>query len=140
MRTIVLDSGAFIAAERRERRLVDFLEAAAREGATILLPAVVVAEMWRDPPRPLSAKLVGTADVVVPLDLSKAQSVGGLLGKTQTSQIVDANVATMAVDFNPSLVLTSDPADLELLVRALGASCSVSPKRTRGVAVIIEPL
>jgi hypothetical protein len=135
-----LDSGAFIAAERRDRRLAALIAAAEREGATMLLPAAVVAEVWRQPPRQLSAELLGTVDHVVALDDRRARAVGVLLGIARSAQIVDASVATLAISTRPSLVLTSDPKDLQALVRAAGMTCSTRARASASTAVILELL
>jgi len=140
MRTLVFDAGAFIAAERRDRRLATFLAAAEKEGATILLPAPVVAEVWREPPRQCSVGLLSTADRVVDLDLSRASAVGALLGKARRPQIVDGSVAEVAVGYRPSLILTSDADDLQALVKALGVTCSLEPTRRSRIDVLIALL
>jgi hypothetical protein len=140
VRNIVLDAGAFIAAERRDRRLAALLSAAEKVGGTVLLPTPVIAEIWRDPPRQCSVQLMGTADDVISLDLGHACAVGELLGKSPKSQLVDASVATVALEYRPSIVLTSDPDDLERLLKALGATCSFDPAKKPQSDVIIAPI
>jgi hypothetical protein len=51
---------------------------------------------------------------VAPLDASQAQAVGGLLGRSGTSDIVDAHVVTCAHAAGYALI-TSDPLDLKKL-------------------------
>lgn len=136
MRTIVLDSGAFVAAERWDRRLAAFL--AADKDATILIPAAVVAEMWRRPPHARSAALIDSANGVVPLTLERARAVGELLGISSIRQIVDADVAALAIASAPSLVLTSDVHDIEALIKAAGITCRVSATTMSRASVVIE--
>jgi len=122
MRTLVLDSGAFIAAERRDRHFAELMAAATADGATILLPAAVIAEIWRTPPRPLSKTVVDFADEIVALDDALARQVGALIGAARSTQIVDGSVALVAIQSKPSIVLTSDPADIASLLKAAGES------------------
>jgi hypothetical protein len=93
----------------------------AGDDATILIPATVVAEIWRDPPRPRSTSLIEASNDVVPLTLARARAAGELLGSSWTTQIVDACVAALAIGSAPSLILTSDVRDLEALIEAAGA-------------------
>lgn len=136
MRTIVLDSGAFVAAERRDRRLATFL--AADKDATILIPAAVVAEIWRRSPRARSTALIESANGVVPLTHERAQDIGELHGTSSTLQIVDASVAALAIASAPSLVLSSDVHDIEALVKAAGVTCRIRATTASTEAVVIE--
>lgn len=126
MRTIVLDSGAFIAVERRDRSFAAFIQAADNENAEIVIPATVIAEVWRDPPRHQSNALIRAADAVVSLSGETARAVGALLGRSNTTQLVDAHVVMVAIAAKPSIVVTSDPGDLIALLRAAGVSCSTN--------------
>lgn len=136
MRTIILDSGAFVAAERWDRRLATFL--AADKDATILIPAAVVAEIWRRPARPRSTSLIESANDVVPLTLERAEDIGELLGTSATTQIVDASVAALAIGSAPSLVLSSDVHDIEALIKAAGVTCRVGATTKSNASVLIE--
>jgi hypothetical protein len=122
LRTIVLDSGAFLALERRDGALFAFLRAARLERAPIIVPASVVAEIWRNPPRHQSTTLIAAAQQIVVLDDRQARAVGALLGVSGTTQIVDAHVCTIAVNLVPSLIVTSDPNDIAVLIAAFDAT------------------
>ncbi len=134
----MLDAGAFVAAERWDRRLATFL--AAGEDAEIVIPAAVVAEIWRQPPRARSSALIESADDIEPLTLAHAREVGALLGTSATTQIADACVATLAAACAPSLVLTSDVADIERLLTAMGVACRVGSTSRLGAPVSIEQI
>ena len=95
------------------------------DGATILLPATVIAEIWRTPPRPHSKAVVELADEIVALDGGLARRVGALIGAAGSTQIVDGSVALVAIQAKPSIVLTSDPADIASLLKAAGESYAV---------------
>jgi len=140
VRTVVLDSGAFLAAERNSRQLVNHLTVAAKRGSVVLVPATVVAEVWRDPVRHRSVSLLKATDAVIPLGLRDSQAVGRLLGVDRSSQIVDANVALTAFAARPSLVLTSDPQDVARLICAAGGTCSVDGKGAATADVAIETI
>jgi len=125
VRTLVLDSGAFIAAEAFDRRIGAIVQAAADTGADVIVPATVIAETWRTPARANSAALLKSASSVWPLDDRGARAVGDLLTRDRSVQIVDANVVTIAIATKPSLVVTSDPTDIQRLVKAAGETCSL---------------
>lgn len=128
MRSVVLDSGAFIAAERRDRTLAEFVKAALREDALIVLPAAVLCEVWKATPRHGSVGLRRNVSQTVSLDAKLATEVGQLLDAAKSEQIVDAVVALVAVRNKPSLVLTSDSTDISMFVKATGSSCAIAPK------------
>jgi len=62
--------------------------------------------------------------VVVPLGETEAREAGRLLGITKTSDVVDAVVVTTALR-QKAAILTSDPEDIERLVRASGREVAV---------------
>ena len=84
---------------------------AAFEGSVVVVPASVIAEIWRDPPRHRAVSLLEATDAVVPLGLRESQAVGRLLGVDGSRQIVDANVALTALAARPS--------------RAAGGTCAI---------------
>jgi predicted nucleic acid-binding protein len=125
LRTIVLDAGAFIAAERRDKHLTAFVRAAEDEGSRIVVPALVIAEIWREPPSPLAAGLLKAVNFVAALDDRDAKGIGALLGSKKKHGLVDAGVALVAMRYMPSLVLTSDIRDIVALVSAAGGRCAL---------------
>jgi predicted nucleic acid-binding protein len=48
MAAVTLDTGVFIALERKQRRALVLWKAWERAGVTLTVPAVVIAEWWRD--------------------------------------------------------------------------------------------
>jgi len=120
MRTLVLDAGAFIAAERWDRHFTELIAAATAEGAAILIPAPVIAEVWRTPSRPRSKTVVELVDEIIALDAVLARRVGALIGIAGSTQIVDGSVAQIAIQAKPSIVVTADPADIASLLKAAG--------------------
>jgi len=119
MSFVVLDAGALIAVERGSRAVQALLERVkARGTTTMLVPAGVVAEVWRDGARQARiAKLLAAAETrVVALDEARARAAGVLLGKAGTADVVDASVVICAREHGEDVaVLTGDPADLRKL-------------------------
>jgi predicted nucleic acid-binding protein len=112
----VLDAGALIAFERGERTMVALVVRARERGRPLLVPAGVVAQVWRDGRRQARlATLLGSAPVeVVPLTDFAARAAGQLLGVAGAVDVVDASVAWLARD-RGARVVTSDPDDLRHL-------------------------
>jgi predicted nucleic acid-binding protein len=115
-RSVVLDAGALIAFERGDARLRALFRQALRQGARLVAPAPVVAQVWRDAARqvPLRALLNGPTTTVPPLDKALAEAAGTLCGRAGTSDVVDAAVVLVARR-ERAVVLTSDVKDLARL-------------------------
>jgi hypothetical protein len=119
VRTIVLDAGAVLAAERDDRRFGELWQRALARDATILMPSTVVAETWRgSKTNPRIARLFPAIDQVPQLDLVAAKSVGSLLARRGAGRghVIDAHVADVALANQPALVVTSDPEDIRALL------------------------
>ena len=115
---IVYDAGALVAAERNVRPLWALHDAALRRDVSPLVPAGVLAQVWRGGPRAnLSRLLAGCT--VTPLDASLARAVGTLCGQARTSDVVDASVVVLA-RVMAAPVVTGDAADLRALAGAAG--------------------
>jgi predicted nucleic acid-binding protein len=113
---LTLDSGALIAAERGDRRVIALLDRAAERGIAIAVPAGVLAQVWRADPRQHRLHLLLSDDrVEVPaLDRDEALAIGALCGRVAARDVVDASVATCAARRGQSVV-TSDPDDIRRL-------------------------
>jgi predicted nucleic acid-binding protein len=111
MAGLTLDSGALIAFERNERRILIHLKEANLRGTELTVPAVVVAEVWRGGAR--SARLVALfeACTVEMLDETLARIAGEAIGKVKGAGVADAIVMASAAQ-RGDFVLTSDPGDL----------------------------
>lgn len=116
----VLDAGALIALDRGDRDAWALLTEVHRMGQRPVVPAPVVAQAWRAGPRQaLLAKVLTGADLLV-ADESLARRAGELLGRARTADVLDALVALAAQDRPGHEILTSDPADIQHLLLALG--------------------
>jgi hypothetical protein len=111
-RGVVLDAGAFIALERRDRVMTHLAALFARERTPLVTSAGVVAQVWRGGSRaqvPIAFVLRHT--LVVDLTNAVARVLGRMLGTTGTTDIVDAHVVLLARERGWS-VISSDASDL----------------------------
>lgn len=111
MAGLTLDSGALIAFERRDRRVLAHLKEAQGRGADLTVPAAVVAEVWRGGPRAARLSMLLAACVVEPLSERLARSAGEALAAVAGAGTIDAIVMASAAT-RRDRVLTSDPGDL----------------------------
>jgi PIN domain len=112
---VVLDAGAFIALERRDRVMVHLAQRFADEGTPLVTSAGVVAQVWRGGERnqvPITFLLRRTQ--VVDLSAASAKIIGRMLGLTRTRDPIDAHIALLARERSWP-VLSSDPGDLHAI-------------------------
>jgi hypothetical protein len=116
--TLVLDSGALIALERNERSMWVRLKAAEGAGEIPLTHGGVLGQVWRGGRRQarLSGALQGID--VRPLDRHLGRAAGELLGRTASSDVIDAAVVLLSVDGDE--IVTFDRDDFAGLVAAAG--------------------
>jgi len=112
----VLDAGALIGFERNDRRVVGIVARALHHSDTVLVPAGVVGQAWRDGARQVRlVRLLGSPVCeVIALDDATARGAGQLCGASATSDVIDASVALLAGKRGLSVV-TSDPQNLRRL-------------------------
>jgi predicted nucleic acid-binding protein len=113
---LTLDSGALIAFERNDRRMMAHLKEAARRDADLTVPSAVVAEVWRGGPRSARVALLLDACSVQPLTDACARSAGEALAAVRGSGTIDAIVMASAAQRGDA-VLASDEEDLQRLAR-----------------------
>jgi len=113
---LVLDAGPLIAFERDDRFTYKLLTRTLERNGALVIPAGVVAQVWRDGrTQTRLARLLALDEVhVETLDDLGARAAGQLCGLTGTSDIVDASVVLTARRRKLSVV-TSDPEDLRRL-------------------------
>ncbi len=114
--TLVLDAGALIAVERADRPTLMLMEAARRQGRNLVVPAGVVAQVWRGGSRQarLARFLAARGVEVEALTEDGAKAAGLVCGQAGASDVVDASVVVTARRHRATVV-SSDRADLELL-------------------------
>ncbi len=113
MTSAVLDTVALIAFERNDRKVVAIVARALYHKDSLLIPAGVVAEAWRDGRRQARlARLLGSPICeVINLDDSRARAAGQLCGVAGTTDVIDASVVAAARETGAK-VISSDPNDL----------------------------
>lgn len=123
MKPLTYDTGALIAAEARNQDLWALHEEALERLISPVVPAGVLAQAWRGGPQPnLSMFLSGC--VVEGFDEVRARRVGSALARARTKDVVDASVVIGALE-RGSLVVTSDPDDLNRIADALGGKLDI---------------
>jgi hypothetical protein len=116
---IVLDTGAVIALAHGEIRARYVATQAARLALPVIVPAVIIAQLIRGGPADAGInRALKIADELIPVTPLLARQASVLLGRTRTTDVVDALVAAEALRILPSMLLTSDPGDLRLLLQA----------------------
>lgn len=123
---LILDAGAFVAAERGDREVLARVKYERRLGRLPLTNGGVVAQVWRGGHgrQVPVARLLASVEVA-PVDDQLGRRAGLLLARTGTADAIDASVICLAQDGDD--ILTSDPADLLDLARASGAHVELIP-------------
>ncbi len=124
-RKLVLDAGALIEMERNPRgELSQACDRALDEGARPLLPTVVWAQVYRHSSRQITLTRLRKACQTVPFTDETADQVSRLLTRSGTRDVVDAAVVVAALH-HESVIVSSDPADMRDLGRAVGVQLEV---------------
>jgi PIN domain nuclease of toxin-antitoxin system len=112
----VLDAGALIAHERNNSKVSALLKVAAQQRIEMVLPSVVLAQVWRDGSRQaiLSRMLRNPGLVEAALHHEDAKRVGELLRESGTTDVANAHVVVLAGRLRAP-VITSDPGDISKL-------------------------
>lgn len=120
-----MDAGALRQAEAKPTGDVwNYCRAEVGSGRRPLLPAVVLAQIWRDGTRQAGVtRLVKTCEVVK-VDEGVAKRAGALLGVSGTKDVVDAMVVLLAVE-TQFTVVTSDPGDISAIADSVNYRASL---------------
>ena len=119
----VLDAGALIAIDKRDRKVGAILRLLQRDGVPMRTSAGAMAQVWRSGRRQANlARILPGLDVAA-LDETAGRLVGELLGASGTNDIVDAHVSLL-IEPGGS-VLTSDEPDIEALLRTRRVEATV---------------
>lgn len=116
-RALVLDAGALIALERGDLGTAALVETGLDLGLPIVVPASVLAQVWRDGGRMARVSRVVAASTVDSLDERRAKQAGLRLGSRGGADVADAHVVCCTVELGATVV-TSDPGDLRALAGA----------------------
>lgn len=110
----VLDAGALVAVDKRDRTVGAMLRVLQRAGVPVRTSAGVVAQVWRDGRRQANLARVLAGVAVSALDEVSSRTVGELLRESGTDDPVDAHVALLVRP--EDRVLTSDEPDIKRLL------------------------
>jgi hypothetical protein len=121
----VLDAGALVAVDRRDRTIGAQLRVLQQQGTPLRASTAVVGQVWRDGRKQANLARVLAGIGIEPLSKDDGRRIGELLAQAGSSDVVDAHVALMAAPAD--LILTSDPGDIRKLLRARGVSARVQP-------------
>lgn len=116
---VVLDAGAFIELERRNRVMVHLARRFHDARTPLVTSAGVVAQVWRGgASRQIPVAFLLRQTEVADLTRSVAKTLGRMLGATRTRDPIDAHVVLLARERDWP-VITSDPDDLSAIDPAL---------------------
>jgi hypothetical protein len=118
----VLDAGALVAVDRRDRMIGAQLRVLQQQGTPIRVSAAVVGRVWRDGRKQANLARVLAGVGVEALAKDDGRRIGELLALA-AADVVDAHVALMAA--TADLILTSDPGDIRQLLQARGVSARI---------------
>lgn len=124
--TLILDAGAFIAAERGSRDVAALVKRERLAGRAPVTNGAVVAQAWRGGrgrQAPVAQLLAGTE--IVPVGDRLGRRAGMLLSASGGSDAVDAAVIALATDGDD--ILTSDPDDLRAIAEAADVHIDLIP-------------
>ncbi|GAA1528141.1 PIN domain-containing protein [Nocardioides humi] len=131
LRVVILDSEGLAGVGRNDRVVAHRLAAARDNGQRVILPAVVAAEVITGGPTDVGVYRAMKRLIAEPISVDLAARAGqlreraGRARRKKRDLTVDAIVAAVAIARAPSVVLTADPDDLQLLteghdVRVIG--------------------
>lgn len=121
--SVILDAGALVAIERRDRRLLANLLEAQRRKLPVRTSSAVLAQVWRDGARQAGLTRQLPAIDQRPLDSDAAKQIGVLLALAGTPDVVDGHIAVLCKPGD--VVFTSDPDDIRHLLTAQAIPAAV---------------
>ncbi len=118
----VLDTGAFVAIEKRDRRMGAMLRVLEQHRIPVETSAAVIAQVWRDGRKQVALARVLPGVSVRALAPNDDKRTGELLALARKDDVIDAHVVLGVGDGDR--VFTSDPNDIEhlLAVRNIDAA------------------
>lgn len=108
---VVYDAGALIAADRGDRRFLALHAELLSAGVVPVVPAGVLAQVWRDPARQVGLSRTLRGCRVASLDRRQAELAGIRARRTRVFDVIDCCVAEAAAVLD-AVVMTSNPEDI----------------------------
>ena len=124
MNPAVYDAGALVAVDRNERTMWADHRVRLESGIVPLAPAPVVAQVSRSGRQAQLRRFLRGCDVVA-FDEADAHSAGRLLGRSGTSDVVDAAVVVLAMAHGAEIV-TDDREDIARLLATARSSLPIT--------------
>lgn len=119
----VLDAGAFVAIEKRDRHVGAMLRVLQQRRVPLATSSAVVAQVWRDGRKQaLLARLLSGIDARA-LAPGDDRRTGELLALTKSDDVIDAHLVLGVEDGDR--VFTSDPNDIDRLLEARGVDATI---------------
>src|SRR5271156_5770811 len=112
----ILDAGALVAVDRRNRLVGAQLRVLQQQGTPIRVSSAVVGQVWRDGRKQANLARVLAGVGIEALGKDDGKRIGELLALSGSADIVDAHIALITA--HADLVLTSDPGDIRKLLNA----------------------
>lgn len=119
----VLDAGALVAVDRRDRMVGAMLRVLQRQGTPMRVSAAVVGQVWRDGRKQANLARVLAGVGIEPLGTDDGKRIGELLVLARSADVADAHVALLTAPAD--IVLTSDPGDIRELLHARNVQARV---------------
>jgi rRNA-processing protein FCF1 len=125
MPAIVYDSGALLAAERRNPDFITLHDELTSARIRPLVPVVVLAQAWRGGPQHQISRVLKGCDIL-PDDERVGRAAGVACAASCVADVVDAIVIVTAVRYQAAVV-TSDPGDLTRIADSIGVKIQLFP-------------
>lgn len=125
MPAIVYDTGALLAAERRNPDFIALHDELTSARIRPLVPVAVLAQAWRGGPQHQISRVLKGCDIL-PDDERAGRAAGIACAASGTSDVVDAIVIVTAVRHQAAIV-TSDPGDLSQIASSIGVKIQLFP-------------
>jgi predicted nucleic acid-binding protein len=125
MPALVYDTGALLAAERRNPDFLALHDEATAARIRPIVPVVVLAQAWRGGPEHQISRVLRACDILHD-DAATGRAAGVACAASGTADVVDAIVIVTAVRYQAAVV-TSDPGDLARLADSIGVKIRLFP-------------
>jgi predicted nucleic acid-binding protein len=125
MPALVYDTGALLAAERRNPDFLALHDEATAARIRPIVPVVVLAQAWRGVPQHRISRVLKGCDIL-PDDAAIGRAAGVACAASGTFDVVDAIVIATAVR-HQAAVVTSDHGDLTRLADSIGVKIRLFP-------------
>ena len=125
MAAIVYDTGALLAAERRNPDFLALHDEVTAARIRPLVPVVVLAQAWRGGPQHQISRVLQGCHIITD-DERTGRAAGVACAASRTTDVVDAIVIATAIRHQAPIV-TSDPGDLARIADAIGVTIKLYP-------------